>query len=105
MENLKGELEAIFETASNGRLIHKYSNYFEIYERYLSGLKGRAPAILEIGVQHGGSLLLWDRYFEGKARIFGIDILPECKKFEDGNIKIFIGDQSDQGFLREVAAQ
>jgi hypothetical protein len=104
MKNKKGEIETLFHAASTGRLIHKHSNYFEIYESYLSGLKGRAPVILEIGVQHGGSLLLWDSYFEGKARIFGIDILPECKKFEGGNVAIFIGDQSDKAFLSEVMA-
>jgi hypothetical protein len=101
----QNKIEAIFATSSGGRLIHKYSNYFEIYERYLAPLKDRTPAILEIGVQHGGSLLLWDSYFEGNATIYGMDILPECKKFESGNIRIFIGDQSDKAFLADVIRQ
>jgi hypothetical protein len=103
--NETSRIEALFTTSPSRRLIHKYSNYFEVYERYLAPLKDRTPSILEIGVQHGGSLLLWDNYFEGKATIYGMDILPECKKFEGGNIRIFIGDQSDEAFLADVVRQ
>jgi len=94
-----------FNSSAMGRSIHKHSNYFEIYDRYFEKYKGGAPTILEIGVQHGGSLLMWDAYFGGKANIVGIDILQECKKFEKENIRIFIGDQSDERFLNHVIAE
>jgi 23S rRNA U2552 (ribose-2'-O)-methylase RlmE/FtsJ len=58
--------------------------------------------ILEIGVSHGGSLQMWKNYFGEKAKIYGIDINPKCKQFEEENIKIFIGSQSDRNFLREI---
>lgn len=45
---------------------------------------------------------MWKSYFGDKAKIFGIDIDPRCKKLEEENIKIFIGSQSDRKFLREL---
>jgi hypothetical protein len=45
---------------------------------------------------------MWKDYFGDKAVIFGIDIDPRCKQFEEENIKIFIGSQSDRNFLRDI---
>ncbi len=98
------ELEKIF-MENEGRLIHKWTHYFEIYDRYFRDFKNRKPVILEIGVSHGGSLQMWKKYFGDEARIYGIDVNPECKKLEEKNIEIFIGSQSDRDFLREVRAR
>jgi hypothetical protein len=97
------DLQKYFET-NTGRLIHKHVRYFDLYERYFSRFRGRDAVILEIGVSHGGSLQMWKSYFGDKARIYGIDILPECKKFEEDRISIFIGSQTDSKFLRSVAS-
>ena len=48
---------------------------------------------------------MWKNYFGNKAKIYGIDINPDCKKFEEENVKIFIGSQSDRHFLKDVLAQ
>ena len=88
-----------------GRLIHKWDHYFEIYEKYFLKYKGQKLNILEIGVSQGGSLQLWKKYFGDEVNIYAIDINPECKQFEDDNIRIFIGSQSDRHFLTEVIQQ
>ena len=49
---------------------------------------------MEIGVYHGNSLKVWKDYFPN-AEIYGIDIDPSCKKFEDERTKIIICDQND----------
>ncbi len=85
-----------------GRLIDKWHHYFEIYERHFNRFINKQPVILEIGVFQGGSLQMWRNYFGEGAKIFGIDIDPRCKGFEEENIKIFIGSQSDQSFLGKV---
>ena len=90
-------------TEIGGRKIRKFANYIELYERLLSNFRGTRPRILEIGVQHGGSLRMWNEYFDGDVEIFGADILPECKKLEERNIHILIGDQSDERFLEELS--
>ena len=47
---------------------------------------------------------IWEKYFP-RANIFGIDIVEECKQYESDRTKIFIGDQSDVSFLRNVKAK
>jgi 23S rRNA U2552 (ribose-2'-O)-methylase RlmE/FtsJ len=63
---------------------------------------GKNPVIMEIGVSKGGSLDMWNYYFEGQCQIYGVDIDPNCKAFEAGNITILIGDQSDPQFLKQI---
>ena len=95
------DLERYFRN-NPGRLIHKWNHYFDIYERHFSRFRGQEIAVLEIGVYHGGSLQMWKDYFGDKAEIYGLDINPDCKQFEEENIEIFIGSQSDRSFLREL---
>lgn len=82
-----------------GRLLHKWLHYFEIYDHHFSRYRGKPVNILEIGVFHGGSIQLWKDYFGPQARIYGVDIDPRCKQFEEENVKIIIGDQGDRAFL------
>jgi hypothetical protein len=44
---------------------------------------------------------MWRDYFGPKAIIYGVDIEPECRVYENDGIKIFIGDQADRSFWRE----
>lgn len=46
---------------------------------------------------------MWKEYFGPNCKIYGIDINPHCKKFEEDQVKIFIGDQQDRAFLKELA--
>ncbi len=96
-----GELLTYFQE-NNGRLMHKWLHYLDIYERHFKRFQGKEVTVLEIGVSHGGSLQMWKKYFGDKAKIYGIDINPKCKEFEEENIQIFIGSQSDRTFLRDV---
>lgn len=93
------DLQRYFEQ-NTGNLIHKWMHYFDIYQRHFERFRGTDVHILEIGVFHGGSLQMWKSYFGDKAKIFGVDINPLCKRLEEDQIKIFIGDQADKTFLR-----
>lgn len=97
-------LKEIFDT-HDGRLIHKWSHYLDVYERYFSEYRNKPVNILEIGISHGGSLQMWRKYFGEQANIFAVDINPECKKFEDEKTKIFIGSQEDENFLEKLLSQ
>lgn len=94
-------LEKYFRNNKNSR-IHKWNHYFEIYDRHLSPFRGKDLNVLEFGVSHGGSLQMWKHYFGPAARIFGVDINPHCKKAEEERIEVFIGDQADRKFLRDL---
>ena len=95
------DLERYFEHNS-GNLIRKWRHYFEIYDRYFAGFRDKEVHVLEFGVLHGGSLQMWKHYFGPQARIYGVDINPQCKQLEEDRIKIFIGDQEDTGFLNTL---
>ena len=95
------DLELYFRNNS-GRRIAKWTHYFDIYERHFSRFRNQEITILEIGVAHGGSLQMWKHYFGPKAKIYGLDINPKCKAFEEENVTIFTGSQSDRKLLREI---
>lgn len=95
------DLEKYFRK-NDDRLIHKWIHYFDVYDRHFSRFRDKEITILEIGVSQGGSLQMWKDYFGPKAKIYGIDVNPQCKQLEEDNIKIFIGSQSDRKFLNEV---
>ncbi|HMJ64679.1 MAG TPA: class I SAM-dependent methyltransferase [Candidatus Binatia bacterium] len=99
-------LREYFESRVEGRGIWKWLHYFDIYHRHLGKFVGREVHIVEIGIFSGGSLDMWKHYFGPKCRVYGVDIEPACKKYEDEKTKIFIGDQADRGFwkaFREAA--
>jgi len=80
----------------------KYSKYFKNYEDVLGKFKGKDVTIIEIGVQDGGSLKIWQEFFGPNSKIIGVDLNPKCKKFEEENIKIYIGSQSSKTFWSKL---
>lgn len=80
------------------RLSTKWLNYFPVYEKWFSPYRGKDMVFVEVGVWKGGSIQMWKNYFGKDAKIIGIDINPDCKKFEDEQISIEIGSQDDAKF-------
>ena len=102
--NAKSELEQMVATY-RGPVMNKWRHYFEIYGRHFARFRDRDITVLEIGISGGGSLELWNRYFGSKARIVGMDINPDCKRFEKPGIKVYIGSQADPAFLEKMVAE
>jgi hypothetical protein len=96
------DLESFFRQ-HDGRLLHKWHHYFEIYERHFARFRGKPVNLVEFGVSQGGSLQMWRHYFGPQAQLVGVDINPNCRQFEEPGVRIFIGDQQDRRFLRELA--
>lgn len=101
MYQADNDLRRYFDS-NQGRLLHKWLHYFEIYDHHFNRYRGKPVNILEIGVFHGGSIKLWKDYFGAQAKIFGVDIDARCKQFEEENVQIFIGDQGDPAFLHQL---
>lgn len=89
--------------AHTGNVSSKWGQYLEVYERCFTPYKNRPCKILEIGVQNGGSLQLYQKYFPFAEKIVGVDVDPKCKWVEAGNIFIEIGSQADRDFLSSVS--
>ena len=99
------KLEEFFYVKPKKLTIHKWKHYLKIYDRHFSKFIGKNPVILEIGIYKGGSLEMWNDYFDGNCTIYAIDIDPECtevpNKLERDNIKVFIGDQENRDFWKQ----
>jgi hypothetical protein len=99
-----GEIARLF-FGHRGRPIRKWVHYFAIYEGYLTKYRNKSITMLEIGVSGGGSLELWREYLGPDARIFGIDIDPECARRVTPPNEVRIGSQDDPKFLEAVIAE
>jgi len=80
---------------------HTFNNlsYLDVYEKYFQEYRNENISILEIGVRSGDSLRTWKSYFK-HGEIYGIDIDPSSKEFEEKRIKIEIGSQDNISFLQ-----
>lgn len=76
----------------------KHSTYFHSYDHFFNKYRNKAITFVEVGVANGGSLYMWRDYFGPNARIIGIDLNPNVKKFEKDGFEIFIGNQLDEDF-------
>jgi glycosyltransferase involved in cell wall biosynthesis len=77
-----------------GKVSDKWALYISEYDRLFCQLRNREINILEIGVQNGGSLEIWARYFEKAKNLIGCDIDPNCHSltFADTRIAVVVGD-------------
>ena len=80
---------------------HKGVTMLDIYEKYFEDFKNDRFNFLEIGVLDGSSVKTWKNYFPN-AHIYGIDIDPRCKAFEESNIVIEIGSQDSQETINNI---
>lgn len=96
-----------FLQRKSGPRIHKWSPYFDVYDRYFARFRNQPVRFLEIGVQSGGSIGMWKHYFGPQLSFFGIDINPYCKAlFGDlPQVTIITGDQSNETFWDELIAK
>jgi len=80
---------------------HTFNNlsYLDVYEKYFQEYRNKNISILEIGVRSGDSLRTWKSYFK-HGEIYGIDIDPNSKEFEEKRIRIEIGSQDNISFLK-----
>lgn len=57
---------------------HTVHAYMDTYESKFAPRRFTAKRVLEIGINHGGSLRMWHDYFPN-AEIYAIDILPDSQ--------------------------
>jgi hypothetical protein len=99
----RNRLREFFDARRSGPGIWKWNHYFDIYHRHLAKFVGREAHVMEIGVYSGGSLEMWRDYFGTQCHVYGVDLQPACKAYENAYTKIFIGDQADRAFWRSLS--
>jgi SAM-dependent methyltransferase len=84
----------------------KWASYLNVYGRLLDPIRENISSVLEIGVQNGGSLEVWARYFPHVKKIIGCDIDPSCGKliYSDPRISVIVGDATDKKTKKKVLA-
>ena len=78
----------------HGKLSDKWSLYLDAYEDALSPATARPVRLLEIGVQNGGSMEIWPRYFREGHLFVGCDVDPACAQltYDDPRVQIVVGN-------------
>lgn len=76
--------------------------YTEHYHRLLEPMRQTVENVLEIGVNSGGSLRMWQDYFPN-AKVLGLDINRDCLKHAEDRITVKMADQHSEGQLTAAA--
>lgn len=82
---------------------HNGITYLDIYNRHFEHSRFVVKNFVEIGILNGASLRMWKEYFPN-ATIHGIDIDPSKKVYEEDRIKVHIGSQADESFLKSLSS-
>lgn len=87
-----------------GKVSDKWSLYLTEYDRLFDSYRDEPVRLLEIGIQNGGSLEIWSKYFSNAKALIGCDIDPECARldYHDPCIGVIIGDANAPDVLERV---
>jgi hypothetical protein len=89
-----------------GYVSDKWASYLPVYYRWFSGFQDAPIHLLEVGVQNGGSLQIWAKYFANAKKIVGCDINPYCAQLEleDPRLAMVLGDVKAPGVREQILA-
>jgi hypothetical protein len=77
-----------------GKISDKWTLYLAEFDRLFLPYKNKDVRLFEIGIQNGGSLEIWAKYFGNAKVIIGCDIDSKCAqlRYEDNRIVVIAGD-------------
>jgi len=90
--------------AHQGKVSDKWSSYLTAYDRLFNEQRDKPVRLLEIGIQNGGSLEIWSRYFCNASALIGCDINPDCAglSYDDPRISLIVGDANNPEVSEQV---
>ncbi|MES2287613.1 MAG: class I SAM-dependent methyltransferase [Bacteroidota bacterium] len=86
-------LKHFTDKAEHHEFTEFYQDYFERFQN---------PTLLEIGVLDGGSLRMYHEFWEGRAKIIGVDKQEKGMFNNHPNIKIVVGDILNNSTLEAI---
>lgn len=88
----------------DGKVSDKWSIYLAEYEHLFAPYRALELSLLEIGVQNGGSLEIWAKYFSSAKSLVGCDINEDCRLlvFDDPKISLILGDANTDDIEQEI---
>lgn len=89
-----------------GYVSDKWASYLPVYDRWFASYQDAPIRLLEVGVQNGGSLQIWAKYFANAKKIVGCDINPKCAllEFDDSRVALVLGDIKAAAVREQVLA-
>jgi hypothetical protein len=94
-----GQLLIAYEYNTN-----KSQLYLDNYERHFGCIADQDMTLFELGVDKGGSLLMWRDFFR-KGKIVGLDLKHIDIDDPTGRIQVYQGDQRDLNLLDRIATE
>ncbi len=90
-----------------GKVSDKWQLYLDIYQAVLADYRDKPVSVLEVGIQNGGSLEIWSRYFRNAIKLVGCDINPDCARlrYDDPRIAVVVADANTDDAERRIAAE
>lgn len=87
-----------------GKVSDKWMSYLDFYSEIFSAHRLDSIRILEIGVQNGGSLEIWAKYFPNAKNIVGCEIVPAAGdlNFDDSRISVIVGDANASETVEKI---
>ncbi len=84
--------------ANEGKVSNKWSSYLPYYDWLFGDMASSRINLLEIGIQNGGSLETWAKYFVNAEKLIGCDIDEKCGQltFKDDRISVITGNANSQ---------
>lgn len=100
--------ESLFDLyrSHRGKVSDKWSIYLSTYNRIFKDFKDKPLSMLEIGIQNGGSLEIWSKYFNKIICLIGCDIDIRCREltYSSPNISVVVGNANDASVEHEILA-
>jgi len=89
-----------------GYVSDKWASYLPVYDRWFATYQDAPVNLLEVGVQNGGSLQIWAKYFAQAKKIIGCDVNLKCTQlsYDDGRIKLVLGDVKAPDVREQIVA-
>jgi hypothetical protein len=101
---MTAKLHEIFRN-HNGKISDKWTLYISEFEDLFKEIRDKEINLFEIGVQNGGSLEIWAKYFTKANKIIGCDINKVCENliFSDPRISVIIGDANSDSVEEQLS--
>lgn len=90
----------------HGKVSDKWDLYLDVYDAALAPWRPNPVTLVEVGVQNGGSLELWSRYFEAGRRFVGCDVDERvgALRFEDPRIRTVVAPINTPAAAKGIVA-
>jgi lipopolysaccharide biosynthesis protein len=103
---MQNSLRQLYEE-HKGKVSDSWSLYIDEGDRIFAPYRDKSISLLEIGIQNGGSLEIWGKYFPEARKIVGCDIDPVCARlrFTDPRIAVVVGDANTDRCHQNIVLQ